>query len=38
MLFLTGPVLCDLMRRHRCPIRTLAQRMQIPMTRIRQVR
>jgi hypothetical protein len=38
MLFLSGPVLCALMRRHGCTIRTLAQRLQIPMTRVRQVR
>jgi hypothetical protein len=38
MLYLSGPVLCALMRRHRVPIRTLAQRMGIQMRRIRQVR
>jgi hypothetical protein len=38
MLFLSGPVLCTLMRRHRCPIRTLAQRLGIPLRRVRQVR
>jgi hypothetical protein len=38
MLFLAGSVLCTLMRRHRCTIRTLAQRLAIPMRRIRQVR
>jgi hypothetical protein len=38
MLYLSGPVLCSLMRRHRCPIRLLAQRMAISMRRIRQVR
>ena len=31
---LSGPDLCRLMRRHRVTIRALAQRMDIPMTRI----
>jgi len=35
---LTGAALCTLMRRHRCTIRTLSQRMAIPQTRIRTVR
>jgi hypothetical protein len=38
MLYLTGPTLCRLMRRHQVTIRLLAQRMAIPMCRIRQVR
>jgi hypothetical protein len=32
---LSGPDLCTLMRRHRVTIRMLAQRMDIPMTRVR---
>jgi hypothetical protein len=35
MLYIAGPTLCSLMRRHHVTIRTLAQRMQIPMCRIR---
>ena len=35
---LSGPDLCRLMRRHRVTIRTLAQGMDIPMTRIRSRR
>ena len=35
MLYLTGPTLCRLMRRHKVTIRTLAQRMAIPMCRVR---
>lgn len=38
MLYVSGPVLCALMRRHRCTIRLLAQRMAITLRRIRQVR
>ena len=38
MFYLTGPTLCRLMRRQRVTIRDLAQRMAIPMSRIRQVR
>jgi len=38
MLYLTGPTVCRLMRRYRLTIRALAQRMDLPMTRIRQVR
>ena len=38
MLYLTGPTLCQLMRRHKVTIRALAARMQIPLCRIRQVR
>ena len=35
MLYITGPTLCRLMRRHRLTIRTLAQRLGVPMTRVR---
>ena len=35
MLYITGPTLCRLMRRHHVTIRTLAQRMAIPMCRVR---
>lgn len=38
MLFLRGPDLRWLMRIHQCPIRALAARLAIPMTRIRAVR
>ena len=38
MLYITGPTLCRLMHRHHVTIRALAQRMQIPQTRIRRVR
>ena len=34
---LSGQDLCRLMRRHRVTIRALAQRMDIPMTRIRGI-
>jgi hypothetical protein len=37
-IYLTGPLLCRLMRRHRVTIPALAQRMQIPQTRIRHIR
>ena len=35
MLYITGPTLCRLMRRRRMMIRTLAQRLGVPMTRVR---
>jgi hypothetical protein len=35
MLYLTGPTLCRLMRRHQVTIRTLAARLGVPMTRVR---
>jgi len=35
MLYLSGPTLCHLMRRHHVTIRTLAQRLGVPMTRVR---
>jgi hypothetical protein len=35
MHYLTGPTLCSLMRRHHVTIRELAQRMALPMTRVR---
>src|SRR2546427_13296298 len=38
MLYVTGPTLCRLMHRHHVTIRRLAQRMDIPMTRIRVCR
>jgi hypothetical protein len=38
MLYVTGPTLCRLMHRHHVTIRLLAQRMDIPMTRIRVCR
>ena len=35
MLYITGPILCRLMRRHHVTIRTLAQRLGVPMCRVR---
>ena len=35
MLYLTGPTLRRLMRRHHVTIRTLAQRLGVPMCRVR---
>jgi hypothetical protein len=35
---MTGPELIALMRRHKITIRALAQRMDIPLARVRQVR
>ena len=35
MLYLSGPTLCRLMRRHHVTIRLLAQRLDIPMKRVR---
>jgi hypothetical protein len=38
MLYLSGPTLCRLMRRHGVTIRLLAQRLAIPMKRVRLCR
>ncbi len=38
MLYVTGAILCRLMRRHHLTIRLLAQRLDIPMTRVRRRR
>ena len=35
MLYLTGPTLCQLMRRYHVTIRTLAARLAIPLHRVR---
>jgi hypothetical protein len=35
MLYVTGPTLCRLMRRHHVTIRLLAPRMDSPMKRVR---
>ncbi len=38
MLYLTGQTLCRLMRRHQVTIRCLAQRLDLPMKRVRRRR
>jgi hypothetical protein len=38
MLYITGPTLCSLMRRQHVTIRILAQRLGIPMDRVRRRR